>query len=562
MASAFELQGSVKLESKEVLEGLSRVDKQIDKTGEAMEKVEGKSGKFGKVLGGVGKTLASTFALGKIKSFSEEAVQGANVQIMAETKLQNNLMATGRATMENVDSLKQYASHLQKVGVIGDEVGMAGMSQLATFNLTSDSIRTLSDGMYNLAVNQKGVNATQEDMMGYANMIGKAMQGQATALTRVGVTMSDYQKNIIETGTEQERASVIAEVLKANYGNLNEEIAKTPEGKMTQLNNDLGDMKETLGMALLPVMVQVVGWIQRLVTWFTSLSPSTQKIVMVSGLLVALLPSLIGLFSGLATVTSVLGISFSAVSLPILAIVGVITGVIAIGVALWKNWDTIKEKASQLGEWIGEKWNSIKEKTSETWNKIKLSTSEVWSKVQSKIEEHGGGIKGIIGTVVEANKESWSKGFNALDEITGGKLSSIKNKISDGLNAIKGFFSNLRLPEIKIPKIKLPHFNLTGSFSLKPPSVPKLNVDWYSEGAIFTKKTVLGNGLGVGDANKGQGNNAEGIIPLDILWDKMDKIANRPIQIFITARELARATASEMKNELNKLEMKDVRFVY
>lgn len=562
MASAFELQGSVKLESKEVLEGLSRVDKQIDKTGEAMEKVEGKSGKFGKVLGGVGKTLASTFALGKIKSFSEEAVQGANVQIMAETKLQNNLMATGRATMENVDSLKQYASHLQKVGVIGDEVGMAGMSQLATFNLTSDSIRTLSDGMYNLAVNQKGVNATQEDMMGYANMIGKAMQGQATALTRVGVTMSDYQKNIIETGTEQERASVIAEVLKANYGNLNEEIAKTPEGKMTQLNNDLGDMKETLGMALLPVMVQVVGWIQRLVTWFTSLSPSTQKIVMVSGLLVALLPSLIGLFSGLATVTSVLGISFSAVTLPILAIVGVITGVIAIGVALWKNWDTIKEKASQLGEWIGEKWNSIKEKTSETWNKIKLSTSEVWSKVRSKIEEHGGGIKGIIGTVVEANKESWSKGFNALDEITGGKLSSIKNKISDGLNAIKGFFSNLRLPEIKIPKIKLPHFNLTGSFSLKPPSVPKLNVDWYSEGAIFTKKTVLGNGLGVGDANKGQGNNAEGIIPLDILWDKMDKIANRPIQIFITARELARATASEMKNELNKLEMKDVRFVY
>lgn len=233
MASAFELQGSVKLESKEVLEGLSRVDKQIDKTGEAMEKVEGKSGKFGKVLGGVGKTLASTFALAKIKSFSEEAVQGANVQIMAETKLQNNLMATGRATMENVDSLKQYASHLQKVGVIGDEVGMAGMSQLATFNLTSDSIRTLSDGMYNLAVNQKGVNATQEDMMGYANMIGKAMQGQATALTRVGVTMSDYQKNIIETGTEQERASVIAEVLKANYGNLNEEIAKTPEGKMT-----------------------------------------------------------------------------------------------------------------------------------------------------------------------------------------------------------------------------------------------------------------------------------------------------------------------------------------
>ena len=123
------------------------------------------------------------------------------------------------------------------------------------------------------------------------------MQGQATALTRVGVTMDEHQKKIIETGTEQQRASVIADVLKANYGDLNKEIANTPQGKQTQLINDLGDLKEVAGTLLLPIISKLVGWIQQLVNWFNNLSPTTQKVVMVVGLLVSLLPSLIGMLT-------------------------------------------------------------------------------------------------------------------------------------------------------------------------------------------------------------------------------------------------------------------------
>ncbi|WP_346884878.1 hypothetical protein [Clostridium sp. UBA4395] len=561
MSDVFDLQGSIKLNSREVLDGLSKVDKQVDETGNSMEKLEGKSGKVGKVMGGLGKTIASAFSLNVIKNFAKEAVEGANVQIMAETKLQNNLMATGKATMENVESLKQYASHLQKVGVIGDEVGMAGMSQLATFNLTSDSIKTLSDGMYNLAVNQKGVNATQEDMMGYANMVGKAMQGQATALTRVGVTMNEHQKKIIETGTEQERAAVIAEVLKANYGNLNEEIAKTPEGKMQQLKNDLGDMKETLGMALLPAITKVVEWIQQLVTWFTSLSPTMQKVILVGGLVVAFIPSLIGLLSGLATIAGACGISFSAMVLPILAIVGVIAGVIAIGVLLYKNWDTIKEKAGQLGAWLGEKWNNIKEKTSQTWNSMKENTSQAWGGMKSKIEEHGGGIKGIIGTTMEGAKKGWELGFNAMDKTTGGKLSDMKDKVSRGLNAVKDFFANLKLPEIKIPHIKLPHIGVTGEFSLKPPRIPKFNVDWYSSGAIFNKKTILPNGVGFGDANKGQGNNPEAVMPIDGLRDMIKDLLQVTVINEMDGREMSRILA-KYQDEFDKYNQRNPRLSY
>ena len=76
-----------------------------------------------------------------------------------------------------------------------------------------------------------------------------------------------------------------------------------------------------------------------------------------------------------------------------------------------------------------------------------------------------------------------------------------------------------------------------------PPSVPKLGVDWYSSGAIFTKKTILPGGIGVGDANKGQGNNAEGIFPLDKLENWIKSIADRPIKIYIDGKEAMMALA-------------------
>lgn len=559
MADIFELEGSLKLDIKDVIDGLKKVDDQVDKSSKSLEKAESSSGNFGKAMSGIGKTIAGSLSFNIVKDFAMDCVKGLDDIYRSNAKLEAIFKSTGKATQSQIDDLKQYATALEGVGVVDDDVTKTGMAQLATFNLTSDSIKTLSSSMLDLIVNQKGVNATQEDAMGMANLIGKVMTGQTSALSRYGITLSEAQEQVLKFGSEQERASMLAEVLSQNIGGVNEAISQTPEGKIKQMQMSIDGMKDTLGEALLPLILSVVQGITNLANWFGNLSPTTQKFVLVGGLLIAILPSIIGMISGLTTIMGALGISVTAVALPFLAIVAVVAGVIAIGVLLWKNWDTIKEKASQLGNWLGEKWQGIKDKTSETWENMKAKTSEAWANMKSKIQEHGGGIKGVIGTYAEANKQAWSNAFNAMDNATGGALGRLKDKISNGLDSIKNFFSNLKLPEIKIPHINLPHFNLSGSFSLKPPSVPKLNVDWYSEGAIFTKKTVLGNGLGVGDANKGQGNNAEGIIPLDILWDKFDKVANRPINVYITARELARAISPEVKSELEKIQLRDVR---
>lgn len=101
--------------------------------------------------------------------------------------------------------------------------------------------------MNNLIAQQNGLNATNQDAVSIGNMMGKAMQGQVEVLQRVGITFDEAQKQVLQFGTESERAAMLAEVITANVGNMNAELAKTDAGRQKQLENTLGDIKEQLG---------------------------------------------------------------------------------------------------------------------------------------------------------------------------------------------------------------------------------------------------------------------------------------------------------------------------
>ena len=151
------------------------------------------------------------------------------------------------ATDDEIASIKELASEQQKLGVIGDEVQLAGAQQVATFLKEKSSIETLLPAMNNLLAQQNGVNATQSDAVSVANLMGKAMQGQVAALTRVGITFSEAEAQVLKYGTESERAAVLAQVITNNVGDMNAQLAATDTGKQAQLANKLGDIKERLG---------------------------------------------------------------------------------------------------------------------------------------------------------------------------------------------------------------------------------------------------------------------------------------------------------------------------
>ncbi len=210
---------------------------------------------------------AGAAALKAIYNGSEEA---AKAQIEAETKLEavlGNVASIQERGNGAVAAAKQnlmgVASELQKVGVIGDEVTLAGMQQLATFQLSDKEISMLATGMTDLLAQQKGLNASQEDAVSIANMIGKAMTGQTSALSRVGITFSEAEKKALETGTAEERAAVLAGILKNNVGGVNKALAETDQGKIQQMANSYGDMKEEVGKLALSMKAKLASVVMK-----------------------------------------------------------------------------------------------------------------------------------------------------------------------------------------------------------------------------------------------------------------------------------------------------------
>lgn len=180
-------------------------------------------------------------------------------------------------------------------------------------------------------------------------------------------------------------------------------------------------------------------------------------------------------------VTTALGAAFTFLTSPIGLVILAIAAVVAIGVLLYKNWDTVKEKASQLGEWIVGVFNNLKEKASaaiqafadkfpaafafisaifESWKQtISNVISGVKQVFQGIIQFFTGvftgdwqkaldGLKNIFSGAFKALSSlamaplNHLKGvvtgaFNAIDTATGGKLTELKNKASETWNSVK-----------------------------------------------------------------------------------------------------------------------------
>jgi phage-related minor tail protein len=172
-------------------------------------------------------------------------------------------------------------------------------------------------------------------------------------------------------------------------------------------------------------------------------------------------------------------------------------------------WDSIKNTLSTV--WNGIKavassiFNSLASFLSGLWNGIKNTASSIWNGIKSTISNVANGIKDSVSGVFNGLKSTVSNIFNGIKNAMTSPIEAAKNTISNIIDRIKGFFSgiNLRLPRIEMPP--LPHFSLSGHFSLKPPSVPHLNVDWYKKGSVFNGPNVIG----VGEAGP------EAVLPLN-----------------------------------------------
>ena len=252
--------------------------------------------------------------------------------------------------------------------------------------------------------------------------------------------------------------------------------------------NDSLDTMKAIGMVafqqlgtqlaayLAPAMEKVVDVVGRLANWFSQLSPRTQTIIAgIAAVVAVVAPLLIGLgkvsfaISSIISLIATVGPAIVGIIATLGPIILIIGAVVAAGVLLYKNWDVIKAKAIAFKDAVIKAFNDFKSKVTTTFNNIKNA---------------------IVNPIQTA-------------------INTIKSLIS----RIKGFFP-ISIGKV-MSNLKLPHFKLTGKFSLKDMTVPKLSVDWYKTGGIFDSPSVIG----VGEAGP------EAVVPLDTLWKKLDNIA-------------------------------------
>lgn len=213
---------------------------------------------------GVLATLGGAISVAGVVNFANEAIAGFNAAEEAETKLEAvlgnvpSIMSQGAdAARRAKDELVDLTDQMEENGVVAGDVSVAGLQQLATFQLSQKTLEKLAPGMADLIAQQKGLNATQSDAVSIGNMIGKVMNGQTSALSRAGIIMSDYQEQVLKTGTEEQKAATLADVLAQNVGGVNKALAETDAGKVAVAQNLIGRSTDLIGEKIMNIKGQL-----------------------------------------------------------------------------------------------------------------------------------------------------------------------------------------------------------------------------------------------------------------------------------------------------------------
>ena len=411
--------------------------------------------------------------------------------------------------------LQQYSAAAELVDVDVETIAKSHSKLTKQMNSAADGTGASAEAFEKLGVDVtnadgslRDADAVWQDTIVALGQVENETERDALAMQLMGKSAQELNP-LIEDGGEA-------------YKNLADTLAKydldyIDQETLDQANafNDSLDTIKAVGMVafqqigtqlaayLAPAMERVVDLVGQIAAWFANLSPETQALIAgIASVVAVLAPLLIGLGKVSFAISSIMGLmatvgpAIGGIVTEFGLVILIIGAVIAAGVLLYKNWDTIKAKAIAFKNTVVATFNAFKAQVAAQFNAIKTA---IVTPIQNAINT----VKSIIDRV---------KGWFPI--------------------SIGKIFSN----------VKLPHFSLNGKFSLNPPSVPKISINWYKSGGIFDSPSLIG----VGEAGP------EAVVPLDKFWDKLDNMSGETnIVININgANKDPREIAEEVKRVL------------
>ena len=489
----------------------------------------------------------------KLKHFEAEQRKIGNVKLKAASEQFKEL---GSRLNEAGQKMRAFSAAAATVTAAIGAVTVKSAKWADDINTMSKKYRISTADLQKYSAAAQLVDVEVETIASSHRKLTKSMSSaskgtgkQAEAFEKLDVAITDSEGNLRDTDAvwnevisklgkvenETEREALAMDLLGKSAGNLNPLIEDGGEAYQklgetlkkydldfidqetlddaNAFNDSLDTMKAVgtvalqqvgtqLSAYLAPAMEKIVDLFGKLAGWFANLSPQTQAIIgIIASVIAVAAPLLIiigAISSGVGALIGVIGM----LTAPMLGVVAAIAAVIAIGVLLYKNWDTIKAKAKAL-------WTNIKT----TFAGIKKSIIDAWNNAKTKVTTAVTNMVSSVQNKIGALKNSVKSTFDSIKEKMTSAMQSAKDKIQGVIDKIKGWFP-ISIGRI-LSNVKLPHFKISGKFSLDPPSTPSISVSWYKKGGIFDSPSLIG----IGEAGP------EAVVPLDKLWDKLDKIA-------------------------------------
>jgi hypothetical protein len=197
------------------------------------------------------------FGVSSVKSYADAEAALAG--------LKAGLKNTGKGAIGFSKILQDQASVLQSTTRFSDEQIISAQAMLTTFQLQGNTIKKLTPSILDMAESMRDETGAAMSATDAAKMMGKVMgnaeggiEGMSTALRRNGVIMTDAQKEIFATGTEEERLNTLTEILSYNFGGRAAAAGKTFAGKMTILKNTFDDFKEVVGKTIVKAITPFI----------------------------------------------------------------------------------------------------------------------------------------------------------------------------------------------------------------------------------------------------------------------------------------------------------------
>ena len=467
--------------------------------------------------------LSKEDATNNLKNMGKVAVVGAAAATAAFVGMAVEAVNNADELQRQADVTGFSAERLQELAYVGNNLGVeletiTGAQAKLTKSMAAakdgtgaqaEAFKTLGISVTDGNGNLKDSKLVMEEAFTALNGVGNETERDAIAMSLFGKSAMEMNP-LIKAGGDQiaklsddakKNGAVMSNEAVAGLDTFGDTVDNLKNGilgafgekfaemlpKIQEFLDKLKDLPKWIekNSTMLTIIGIVIGTITTLIIAF-----NIQQALMASGMT---LWTAIG--AGATAVTTALGVAMAFLTSPIGLVILAIGAVIAIGVLLYKNWDTIKEKATEIFGYVGDFIGGAIEKIRGFFSKIIDFIKNNWQGLLLFIVNPFAGAFKLLYDNLDGFRNKVDSIFNGVKDFIGGVIEKIK-----------GFFSF----DWELPKIKLPHFDIKGKFSLTPPQIPKLSVDWYKTGAIFNSPSVIG----VGEAG------AEAVLPIE----KIDSI--------------------------------------